>query len=329
MTGPAHAAGRHTTAQAVDAYRRDGVAGAFAVYGAPPAMIRIAPLHDRLTLLVRVDSDERRPDLRDRAHISYELEHDAGTMWHRVDVTYDENLTEVYPVLCAIADRVQLGGQTFAEAVDAVLDGLGEILAGRGGLTHDQQVGLFGELAALRGLAAKDGPAHAVAAWRGPDREEHDLGLATADVEVKTTMSERRRHWISSATQLLSTPGRELYLLSMQITAAGDGPGLSLADLADAARALPQEHAGTVDASLAAAGYRDRHADLYTARWALRTAPEFHLVDDSFPAFTPERIAAAVPSSHRVSDLRYRIDLNGLPAAPPLFAVTINGETHA
>jgi len=325
VTRPGAGAGRHAPADAVEAYRRAGVSGTFAIDGTPPARLQIAPQHDRLTLLVRVDSEEPGLDLRDRANIEYDLEHDAGAMWHRLDVTYDENLTEVYPVLCAIADRVQLGGQTFAQAVDAVISGLGDILVGRGGLTHDQQVGLFGELVVLLSLAAKDGLA--VATWRGPDREEHDFGLAGADVEVKTTMSERRRHWISSATQLLPTPGRDLYLLSLQITAAGNGPGTTLADAVAAARGLPQPLPGAVDGALAAAGYRPRHADLYTARWALRTVPEFHLVDDAFPSVTPDRLAAVVPAAHRIGDLRYRVDLDGLAAQPPLCPVTINGET--
>lgn len=316
---------RHAPVQVVEDYQAQGVSGVLAVSGTPAARIEIAPQHRRLSLLVQVHGEARGPDLLDRANLAYELRHDAGDMWHRLDVTFDDNLGEVYPVLCAVADRVQLAGETFTDAVEAVLAGLGDILAGRGGLPHDKQVGLFGELAVLLSLAAHAEPAAAIAAWRGPDREEHDFGLPGSDVEVKTTMSEHRRHWIGTATQLVPTPGRDLYLLSVQITAAGNGPGATLTDLVEAARALPGTPAGIVDAGLANAGWRSRHADLYRSLWALRTVPEFHPVDDGFPALTPDRIHAAVPHSQRIVDLNYRVDLDGLAPAPPPFPVTIPG----
>ena len=56
--------------------------------------------------------------------------------------------------------------------------------------------------------------------WRGPIGEEHDFGMSAPDVEVKTTLGERREHWISTATQLVPTGDRPLYLLSIQLTSA-------------------------------------------------------------------------------------------------------------
>jgi alpha-ketoglutarate-dependent taurine dioxygenase len=324
-------AARHMPADAVEAYDHVGVNGTIVVAGTPAVRLQISPSRHRLTLLVRVDSDAHGPDVQNRANVSYDLQHEAGVMWHRLDVTYEDNLAEVYAILCTVADRVQIGGDTFGNAVDAVLAGLGEILAGRGGLTHEQQVGLFGELVVLLSAAAQTTPAQAVAAWRGPAREEHDFGLGNADVEVKTTMSEHRRHWISTGTQLVPTPGRDLYLLSLQVTGAGNGPGATLADAVAAARALATVATGLIDGALAAAGWRQRHADLYNARWALRTGPEFHLVDQDFPAVTPERLAASVPNANRVTDLRYRVDLDGLVPEPPLFPVTlkVNGASNS
>ncbi len=328
MTGPARVA-RHATLQAIEAYQEQGVNGVLVIDGTPPARIQIAPQHRQLSLLVQVHRETRGPNLLDRANLAYDLQHHEGAMWHRLDVTFDDNLGEVYPVLCAVADRIQLAGESFTDAVEAVLSGLGDILAGRGGLSHDKQVGLFGELAVLLSLAGHTAPAAAVTAWRGPDREEHDFGLPGSDLEVKTTMSEHRRHWIGSATQLVPTPGRDLYLLSIQITAAGDGPGATLSELAGAARVLPATPAGIIDSGLASAGWQSRHADLYQSRWTLRTVPEFHLVDDGFPALTAERIHAAVPLSERIVDLNYRLDLDGFTAAQPLFPVTILGVANS
>jgi hypothetical protein len=329
VTGPAAGGGRHAPAAIVEAYQSQGVNGVLVVGGTPAARIEIAPQHRRLSLLVQVSGEPRGPDLLDRANLAYDVVHDAGQMWHRLDVTFDDNLGEVYPVLCAVADRIQLGGESFTDAVEAVLAGLGDILAGRGGLPHEKQVGLFGELVVLLSLAAHSTPAGAVAAWRGPDREEHDFGLPGVDVEVKTTMSEHRRHWIGAPTQLVPTPDRDLHLLSLQITASGAGPGATLTDLVGAAQALPGAPPGAVEAGLASAGWRARHADLYRSRWTLRTAAEFHLVDDAFPAVTPDRLGAAVPSPERIVDFRYRVDLDRLVPAAALFPVTIPTATKA
>lgn len=323
MSAPAADGGRHAPAAVVEAYQSQGVNGVLVVGGTPAARVEIAPQRRRLSLLVQVQGEARGPDLLDRANLAYDVVHDAGHMWHRLDVAFGNNLAEVYPVLCAVADRVQLGGESFTDAVEAVLAGLGDILAGRGGLPHEKQVGLFGELVVLLSLAAHRTPAEAAAAWRGPDREEHDFGLPGADVEVKTTMSEHRRHWIGAPTQLVPTPGRDLHLLSLQITAAGAGPGATLTELVGAAQALPGAPAGTLDAGLASAGWHARHADLYRSRWTLRTAAEFHLVDDAFPAVTPDRLSGAVPSPERLVEFRYRVDLDGLVPAAALFPVTM------
>lgn len=325
-TAPPNTA-RHAPFGVVEAYDAQSVGGVLVVAGTPAGRVQIAPQLHVLSLLVQTTDNVTGPDLRELANMQYDLHEDAGVMWHRLDVTYDDNLAEVYPVLCTIVDRVQLNGQTFTAAVESVLTGLGDILSGRGGLSHEKQVGLFGELVVLLSLTQHLTPADAIATWRGPDREEHDFGLIHSDVEVKTTMSEQRSHWISNLTQLLPTPGRALHLLSLQITAAGKGPGATLAELVQAARALPGIPLITLDSSLKAVGYYARHADLYRSRWTLRTVPAFYLVDDEFPALTPNRVAESVPNADRITDVRYRVDSNGLIAADPLFAVTLTGAT--
>ena len=55
---------------------------------------------------------------------------ETGT-WHQLAVQLDDNLDEVYALLCAILDRVQLSGQSFAEAIEESLDSLTGILAVR------------------------------------------------------------------------------------------------------------------------------------------------------------------------------------------------------
>lgn len=320
----ADSTGRHAPVEVIDSYSRQGVRGTLVVDGAPAGRISIAPQHSVLSLLVQASDGLRGPSLQERAHLDYELIEDAGSMWHRLDVTYGDNLAQVYHVLCSILDRVQLAGETFVGAVGAVLAGLGEILAGRGGLSREQQVGLFGELTVLLSLAAAETPQTAFTAWRGYQREEHDFGLIEVDVEVKTTLSEKRSHWISSLTQLLPTLERDLYLLSLQITASGQGAGATLPDLVQAVRGLPDVPGSELGGALSASGYFDRHADLYTSRWGLRSSAAFYLIEGHFPALTPSCLPDGV-HAERITDVRYRIDLQGLTPAQPLIPITVTG----
>lgn len=320
---------RHIPVTTLKDYDESGVAGVLTVTGDPTGRIRIAPRERRLSLLVRATADLAGPDLQLLAHVEYVLDREAGVAWHRLDVTYADNLAEVYAVLCTVLDRVQLDGDTFATAVEAVLLGLGDILAGTDELSRDRQVGLFGELLTLLSLAAASSAGAALDGWRGPRGEEHDFGLDDIDVEVKTTTAERRVHWISGLTQLLPTGERPLLLLSIQVTGAGTGPGAALPELVSAARTEAGSARWTLDSRLTAAGYQDRHTPLYGERWTLRTTPSFHLVDEDFPALTPTGLAGGTRQSQRILDVRYRIDLDGLaPTAAPFPVVLTPGANQ-
>ena len=325
MTVSGEAADRHVPCRVLEAYAVEGVSGVFPVEGTPAGRIQISPGQRVITLLVQATDNVPGPDVQSLANLEYELEDQAGIVWHRLDVAYENDLGEVYPVLCTVLDRVQLKGESFTDAVLSVLTGLGEILAGRGGLSREKQVGLFGELMVLLSMAAHLSPEEAVKAWRGPDREEHDFGLPGSDLEVKTTTFEERSHWINSLTQLYPSPGRALRLLSIQVTAAGAEPGMSLAEIVQTARTLPGMPTAELNRTLQSAGYYDRHADLYQSRWRLRSIPSFYLVDDQFPALTSERLFANVPQAQRITDVRYRIYLEGLTGQDKLFTIALPG----
>lgn len=326
MTMSERPADRHVPPSVLETYAAEGVSGVFPAEGTPAGRIQISPRQHVITLLVEATENVPGPDVQSLANLEYALEDQAGIVWHRLDVAYEDNLGEVYPVLCTILDRVQLKGESFTDAVMSVLTGLGEILAGRGGLSRDQQVGLFGELLVLLSLGAHLGSEEAVKAWRGPDREEHDFGLADSDLEVKTTTFEERSHWINSVAQLYPSPGRALRLLSIQVTTAGAEPGMSLAEIVQTARTRPGMPTVELNHTLEAAGYYDRHADLYQSRWRLRSMPKFYLIDDKFPALTNELLFANVPQAERITDIRYRIHLEGLTGQDELFPIALPGQ---
>jgi hypothetical protein len=306
----------------VEEYFKRGVDGSLTVDGAPLGRILIEPSNRRLA--VEFPAGERAPDVVNLQNVSLDLIEDGGDMWQRVGIRVDDNVDEVYALVCALLDRVQLSSQPLADAVEEALASLEGILATRRAMTTEKQVGLFGELLALSALVEKFDAVTALTSWRGPLAEEHDFGLPSEDVEVKTTLGERRAHWISTSTQLQPTGVRPLYLLSIQLTSAAVDSGSSLPGLVERVRALLQPNGSALDGVLTRAGYHDSEAELYGIRWVLRSPPSFFLIDESFPALTQRAIDDVISQPERILDLRYRIDLTGLRPAAPLFIIGDN-----
>jgi hypothetical protein len=312
------AAGRHTSIAVIEGYLGRGIEGVLGVTGDPPGRIVIDP--HRATLAVRVPADGHTPDVVAFENLAINVIEDGGMMWHEMSVQLDDNAGDVYPVLCAVLDRVQLSGETFEHAVYQVLHSLTEILATRGGLSLEQQVGLFGELLTLLAVVDELGPETAISTWRGPASEEHDFGLPNCDLEIKTTLAEKRAHWISHLTQLVPTGGRPLYLASIQLTTAAVGAGWSLPSLVRQARNVAGIPVEALNTFLGKARFRDVDSDLYSTHWALRSSPAFFRVTSRFPAITPASLQASVPEFHRIVEVRYRVDLSGMQDSGPILS---------
>ena len=118
--------------------------------------------------------------------------------------------------------------------------------------------------------------------------------------------------------QLQASGDRELAVLSIQLTAAPAGVGLSLPELVArctcrlADETLKKRFADI----LAQVGYRDEHAALYAERWSLRSEPALYLVDARFPAVRAAELERCVAQAERIVDLRYQVDLEGLVPIP-------------
>ena len=306
---------RHPTLATIQGYLAEGIDGVFGVEGSPPGRLVVEAHRD--VLAVRVPADGNPPDMTEFQHLTLSVVEDDGVMWHQMSVQLEGNLAEVYAVLCSVLDKVQLHGQRFADAVGDVLGSLEEILAVRHGLQVERQIGLFGELLVLIALVDDLGPRDAMSSWRGPLGEEHDFGLAAVDLEVKTTLSERREHWISSLTQLVPTGGRSLDVVSVQLTTAPLDNGWTLPALVAHARDLVGAVSQSLESALKSVGYGDDDFDLYRSRWTLRTPPAFFRVDSDFPAITAAGLGVVVPNADRVTDVRYRIDLSSMKQTPP------------
>jgi hypothetical protein len=285
--------------------------------GEPPLTLTIDPALPSITL--------RGPLLTDEAPPRIKLEHIDVRPWSRdrtqlqVAVTESTLFVDAYPILCAIADRAQLDGRGFATAVTETVRTLARLLERGRSLSRERELGLHGELLVLLGACRRFGPATAVASWRGPHSEEHDFAIDGLDVEVKTTSSERRAHWIDSLTQLQPTRPTELWLVSHQLTEAGPGKGWHLGELVDTVRQAVKGSGATADLDqrLAAAGWADPFAELCVTRWRRRTASLAYLVAGDFPRLTAAQLEIAHLEHGRVTDVTYRVDLTNQPAGAP------------
>ena len=284
---------------------------AIAITGNPNCQIRVLPSEHLLEAWIY--SDESRPDISRYRFINQRQFTDQEGTWNVLGVTWAHSSSEAYLFLCDVIDRVQLRGESLATATEVVLLGVGSLLRRHASLTRDEEVGLFGELLILNHILSSTSPTLALMAWKGPDSEEHDFALEHLDLEVKTTTSETRAHWISSEHQLRALDGRGLKLLSIQLTPKTGTGSCSLPQMVDHLLTATHEVSGILLDKLEAVGYFQADADLYRTEWALRDDVLAFDVNDTFPKITRRELAGIPLDPDVISGLRYRVNLTTLP----------------
>jgi hypothetical protein len=284
------------------------------VNGEPRCHLQLDPSNKVITLVAPYDTPE--PDVARLNNISTNGVSIGDEDFTELTVRVEGNLHGAYSLLASIADGLQVEKLPLAAAVAAGVARHRNVVASRAMLTTEKEVGLFGELLFLEYLIAKIGATAAVAAWRGPESEEHDFTFLAMDVEIKTTTRERRQHTIHGLQQLVPRPGIELSLVSVQITRSSPESGRTLPQVIANVRGKAGGHRVNVDAMLDLFGFSEDDADLYTTFWALRSMPRSYPVDPAFPAMTSDLIGPVVPNFALVSDVTYRIDVSDLAPHP-------------
>lgn len=304
---------KYLSPESLDGYFSAGVATQHLLCETPQCLLRIDPAAERLTF--RTPNDGTAPTVKGLERVTVDLTEIDGTMWSVVEVDARDMHQPAYALAVSIAEEMRKGS-SFATATNAAMSDLRALLAQRRRLSAEQQLGLMGELLVVEALLEGASAGDVLEWWVGPLAEQHDFALPGMDLEVKTTLSERRRHMISGTEQLRPNPARPLWLVSIPLTRAGSGSGRSLADVVAELREQFDEDPRFHDA-LVGTGWDDEDAELYDQRYLPRDSPLAYAVDDDFPAVTAERLRVAVPHADLVSDLTYRIDLTDRTPADP------------
>lgn len=301
--------------EALDDYMSAGVVSLIPHGQAGDHLLQIDPERKEITLWSPADGTYEDPG--EMENIAVDLDETEEPAKYILTVSTEDVPDAAYALSYAIVRQTD-AGIPYGQALRTAVDQFRNLLRSRRRLSPAQETGLIGELTVLLHLIRAIGADAAVEAWLGPDAEEHDFGLEGYDLEVKTTLGEDRRHVIHGVDQLAPTPGRNLWLLSLQFTAAGRGEGSSLTALALEAINAVGAHGVALERVLDSAGWRHQDADLYRKRYTLRTAPRTFEIDLTFPAITRERIASAVPNSGLIgNDVTYRVDVGALPYGVP------------
>ena len=291
-----------------DDYLRDARIKALPVDGLKGAKILIDPLNKRVALEVACSSI---PDLTLTERLSWNtLEETQGNYVGELSVWAEQQMFEAYLLVADIAaEFIDLGDIQLA--LESATKGFSELLQTNRVLSLEKQIGLLGELLVLRDLIQL-GKTDALNSWLGPEGGEHDFKFVEFDLEVKTTISEKRSHRIGSLSQLTPSGDRTLLLASVQLTRTTGALGFNIAELVDWIKSNSDSTWDQLAEKLQHCGWREDHTHLYTARFELRSEPLTFRVDSNFPRLMSETLELSEELMPRISEVSYRVDLESL-----------------
>ena len=195
-------------------------------------------------------------------------------------------------------------------------------------LSVEQQLGLLGELLFMLELmnrANEIGVAAGLAfrAWTGWDSASRDFAGAGVAVEAKVTRSDGRSHWIHPMYQLLPAAGEceRVYVFSVgiRLDRSRDFRLITAIDrVLDRVAGEDREDLLQELSHYAGVGFDGSHRRQYELEpgFLITQPPVLMRVDELSNILRPESFTGGtVPG--RVSDLRYVVDLDGVPLASP------------
>ena len=165
-----------------------------------------------------------------------------------------------------------------------------------GGLTPQQQLGLYGELFFLKNHLLTRLPGKiAVQGWDGPAARNHDFNFARLSIEVKTTCAKPAVEFRVSNVEQLSSDSVEslaVYLIALEIS---EVMGQSLPGIVEDIRGdLSQHEREKFNEKLVFAGYLDAEARLYENANYRGAEERLFEVRPGFPRLVQEQVPEGV-----------------------------------
>jgi hypothetical protein len=218
-----------------------------------------------------------------------------------------------------ITEDFEYHGQSAIGAFNTAIKRWNELLIKRELLTEEQQIGLQGELIFLGAILQKEGP-KAITSWTGRNEskpERHDFRIKNAEIEIKTTKSLRRIHYIHGLNQLQPSEGYLLFLLSFKFESAGYENGTSLFDEVEKIKKILKESDNEIiefEQKLKSSGYYEVDSPYYQRKFIFSDPPIFIEVNDKFPKITKNILSDFIPNDllNRIDNVTYCVDVEGL-----------------
>lgn len=279
--------------------------------GSPPLDVRVSEHGKELALRIPVRGDGAL-SISPLAAIAIEVIPVPGGQTIEISTRTRALFQELYGFFVSVSDKIQLSHTDPFVAVAETVDAWRDLLRAQAILSEEAQLGLRGELHFMRHLIARIGDG-ALDAWTGPQRQPHDFRVRKNEFEVKTTRSVNHVHVVNGLGQLEPSPECQLYVYSLRMAPAGPGAGTTLPqDIEQTGQLLsPAGLFRLVSMLKKHYGYEASHATWYPQRLQPAAPPRIVPVDDGCPRITAAMLSA-LPHAGCLSDVRYRVNLEGL-----------------
>ena len=219
---------------------------------------------------------------------------------------------EIYGFFVSIIDKIQLNHADPFGALAETVEAWRDLLKAQAIMSEEMQLGLRGELHFMRLLISQIGDL-ALMAWTGPLCQPHDFRVGRSEFEIKATRSVNHVHIVNGLRQLEASPEHQLYIFSLRMAPAGAHAGTTLPEeIMHTRELLSPPTKLQLDRILRNHyGYAAEHADWYPQSLQPAGLPRLVPVDEACPRITA-RMLSEIPHNDRISDVRYRINLEGM-----------------
>lgn len=219
--------------------------------------------------------------------------------------------------LVAVAERL-IGGEPFNTSILQSIASYVELFGqSRESATLQMAVGLFGELVVVDTLLEKFAAASVLLWWAGPNAGEHDFTFSERTIEVKTTLSEPRRHLISNLRQLEPVGDQQLDLVSVQLTDAPAG-GVSLREFISKISTRVGPARPALEKLLGGHAFLRDESPVLDRRFSVRSTVLAFRVGTDFAPITRTLLNTVMSDSSHIAQLTYVLDLDGKLGVPLL-----------